>query len=71
TTYNKLNKATPFQLVFGTEAVLPIEFMLPSLHIAFVGGLVDEQALDEYIEKMIQMDERRAIARWSQKQEKA
>ncbi|KAH9311571.1 hypothetical protein KI387_026606, partial [Taxus chinensis] len=31
TTYKKLNKATPFQLVFGTKVVLPVEFMLPSL----------------------------------------
>ncbi|KAH9293205.1 hypothetical protein KI387_041589, partial [Taxus chinensis] len=31
TTYKRLNKATPFQLVFGMEAIFPVEFMLPSL----------------------------------------
>lgn len=71
TTYKRLNKATPFQLVFGSEAILPIEFMLPYLRIMRVGGLADEKALDEWIENMVQLDEHRAIARWSQKQEKA
>ncbi|KAH9310224.1 hypothetical protein KI387_038135 [Taxus chinensis] len=70
-TYKRLNKATPFQLVFGVEVVLPIEFMLPSLRIARAGGLADEQALEEWIEKMVQLDEFQAISRWSQKQEKA
>lgn len=43
TTYKRMNKATPFQLVFGTEVVLPVEFMLPSLRIAHVGGLASHQ----------------------------
>ncbi|KAH9308996.1 hypothetical protein KI387_036907, partial [Taxus chinensis] len=57
TTYKRLNKATPFQLVFGAKLVFPVEFMLPSLHIAFTGGLDDAQALEERIDELIKLDE--------------
>ncbi|KAH9298395.1 hypothetical protein KI387_030077, partial [Taxus chinensis] len=57
TTYKRLNKATPFQLVFGTEVVLPVEFMLPSLRITHVGGLDDEQALEERIDELVKLEE--------------
>ncbi|KAH9305173.1 hypothetical protein KI387_009577 [Taxus chinensis] len=71
TTYKRLNKATPFQLVFGMEVVLLVEFMLPSLRIACAGGLADEQALEERIDELMKLDERRSLARWSQTIEKA
>ncbi|KAH9312233.1 hypothetical protein KI387_027268, partial [Taxus chinensis] len=51
--------------------VIPPEFMLPSLRIARTRRLVDEEALEDQIAKMVQLDERQAIARWSQKKEKA
>ncbi|KAH9311661.1 hypothetical protein KI387_026696, partial [Taxus chinensis] len=57
TTYKRLNKATPFQLVFGMEVIFLVEFMLPSLRIVCVGGLADEQALEERIDKLMQLDE--------------
>ncbi|KAH9288894.1 hypothetical protein KI387_033011, partial [Taxus chinensis] len=57
TTYKRLNKATPFQLVFGMNAFLPVEFVLPSLHIACTGGLDDEQALEGRIDELIKLDE--------------
>ncbi|KAH9322590.1 hypothetical protein KI387_017229, partial [Taxus chinensis] len=34
-------------------------------------GMTDEQALEEHIDKLIQLDERRAIKRWSHKKEKS
>ena len=34
TTYKVTTKATPFSLVYGLEAILPIEFEVPSLRIA-------------------------------------
>ena len=34
TAYKKGTGYTPFQLVYGLEAVVPIEFVVPSLHIA-------------------------------------
>lgn len=45
--------------------------MLFYLRIAHVRGLADEKALEEWIDKLMHLDERHAIARWNQKQEKA
>ena len=39
-----------------------MELMLPSLRIVCVGGLANEKDLEERIDKLIHLDERRAIA---------
>ena len=39
-------KSTPFQLVYGLEAILPIEVELPSLRIAIDQRLGDEESLN-------------------------
>ena len=36
-----LTKATPFSLVYGCEAVLPLEIQIPSLHVALTTGMIE------------------------------
>ncbi|GKU96286.1 hypothetical protein SLEP1_g9534 [Rubroshorea leprosula] len=43
TTHRTPTKATPYSLVYGVEAVLPLECQIPSLRIAIQEGLTDEQ----------------------------
>ena len=38
TTYKTMIRSTPFRMAFGLEAVIPIKFQIPSLHVQ-----VDEQ----------------------------
>ncbi|KAI5349399.1 hypothetical protein L3X38_002286 [Prunus dulcis] len=43
TTYRTPTQATPYSLVYGVEAVLPLESQLPSLRMAIQEGLTDEE----------------------------
>ena len=50
TTCEKLLGQTPFKLVYGKEAVMPMEYIVPSLHIFTTTGMDDEVVLEEGIE---------------------
>ncbi len=63
TTYKVTTKATPFSLVYGVEAVLPIEFEVQSLRIAVDERLTTIPSLIERVELLEGLDEaRRASA---------
>jgi transposase InsO family protein len=47
TTSNKLTGQTPFRLVYGQEAVMPMEFILPILCIAAITELSDMGTIEE------------------------
>ena len=46
TTCKWLNSQTPFKLVYGQEAVIPMEYIVPSLRIATVTGMDDAEVLE-------------------------
>ena len=41
TTYKKLTGRTPFWMVYGKEAIMPIEYIFPSLHITTFTNMAD------------------------------
>lgn len=47
TTCKKLTRETPFRLVYGVEAVMPMEYIMPSLWIVALTGIMDHRALEE------------------------
>ena len=47
TTCKKLTGQTPFTLVYGVEAVMPMEYLVPSLRIATRIDMMDRRALEE------------------------
>ena len=47
TTCTKLTGQTPFELVYGVEAVMPMEYIMPSPHIATLSGMVNYRAFEE------------------------
>ena len=47
TTCKKLTGQTPFRLVYGVEEVLPMEYIVPSLRIVALTGMMDCGALEE------------------------
>ena len=67
TSYKVMVNQTPFRLVYGQEAVVPMEFMVPSLRIAAEHDLDDNQILRVKLEKLLSLDEMRQKAVWSQK----
>ena len=49
TTCKRLTGQTPFKLVYGQEAVIPMESIIPSLHIIVATNMDDVKALEERI----------------------
>ena len=41
TTCKKLIGQTPFRLVYGQEAVVPLEFLVPSMHVATIINMIE------------------------------
>jgi transposase InsO family protein len=52
TTYKVTTCATPFSLVYGIEAILPIEFEIPSLRIAINERLDESQSLKDRLKRL-------------------
>ncbi|XP_058202996.1 uncharacterized protein LOC131317464 [Rhododendron vialii] len=55
-------QATPYSLVYGVEAVLPLERRIPSLRIALQEGLTDEENAKLYLAEFEALDEKRLEA---------
>jgi hypothetical protein len=57
TTCKRLTKHTPFRLVYGKEAVMPLEFVVPSLRIAVVTQMLDDQSLQRWLDELLELEE--------------
>ena len=55
-------QATPYSLVFGGEAVLPLEVQIPSLRVAIQESLTDDKNAKVRLAKLETLDERRLHA---------
>ena len=62
TAYKVTTNATPFQLVYGQEAILPIELEVPSLRIVVEYRLGDTESLQFRLSQLEKLDEIRAQA---------
>ena len=61
TTCKRLTGHTPFKLVYGKEARMPMEYIVPSLCIIVATGMEDEGALEELLAQLVQLEEDRFI----------
>ena len=71
TTCKKITGHTPFNLVYGQEAVTPMEYILPSLRIAQITEMTDTDTVEERLAQLLTLEEDRFIARFHQKVQKA
>ena len=62
TTYRTPTQATPYSLVYGVEAVLPLECQIPSLRIAIQEDLSNEDNVRLRLEELEALDEKRLEA---------
>ena len=62
TTYKVTTRATPFALMYGIEAILPIELEVQSLRIAMDERLNDSQSLKDRLEHLEALSEARRLA---------
>ncbi|KAJ1693259.1 hypothetical protein LUZ63_009957 [Rhynchospora breviuscula] len=61
-THRTATQATPYSLVYGTEAVLPIEVELPSLRVAMASEIPLTKQMQLRLQELDGMDERRLAA---------
>jgi hypothetical protein len=62
TTFKVTTQATPFSLVYGVEAILPIEFEVPSLRVAMAARLPMARSLQVRLESLEGLDEARRMS---------
>ena len=48
---------TPFRLVYGTKAIMPMEYIVPSLRITVLIGMTDREALEERLAQLEELEE--------------
>ena len=70
TTCKRLMGQTPFKLVYGQEAVMPMEYIVPSLWITAATGMDDVEDLEECIVQLIHLEEDLFVAGFHQHVEK-
>jgi hypothetical protein len=70
TTCNKLTMQTPFKLVYGLKAVVPMEYLVPSLRIFAFTGMDDTGVVQERLAELVELEEDRFIARFHQQFQK-
>lgn len=64
TTCKKLTRHTPFKLVHGQEAIVPMEFLVPSLRIVVFIEMDDSAVEVEHMSQLLALDEDRLIVRF-------
>src|SRR3954465_7449292 len=62
TTIRTATKATPFSLVYGCEAVLPLEIQIPSLRLAIISGMTEEEKDKQRLAQLEELNEKRLKA---------
>jgi hypothetical protein len=61
TTCKKLTMQTPFKLVYGLEAVVPMEYLVPKLRIVSFTDTDDIGVVRERLAQLIELEEDRFI----------
>jgi transposase InsO family protein len=57
TTYKKLTGQTPFRLVYGQEAVVPLDYLIPSLCIATITDMTKNGTAQERLAQLMELEE--------------
>jgi transposase InsO family protein len=70
-TCKKLTGHTPFKLVYDQEAVVPLEFLIPSLRVAAITQMTERDAIQERLHQLLAMEEDRILAGFHQQVQKA
>jgi hypothetical protein len=66
TTCKKLKGYTSFRLVYGKEAVVPLEFLVPSLHVATITNMTERGAIQDRMSQLMIMEEDRILVGFHQ-----
>jgi hypothetical protein len=70
TTCKKLTTQTPFKLVYGLEAVVPMEYFVPSLRIATFTDMDGTGVVQDRLVQLVELEEDRFIVGFHQQVQK-
>jgi transposase InsO family protein len=70
-TINKLHKYTRFYLVYGKEVVVPTKFITPSLYIAHITHMAEDESVVQRLMDLQELEETRFLVDFHQSIEKA
>jgi hypothetical protein len=70
TTCKKLTRKTHFRLVYRQEAVVPLEYLIPSLCIASITNKTERGASQEILAQLMELEEDRIMASFHQEVQK-
>jgi hypothetical protein len=70
TTCKNLTQKTPFRLVYGQEAVVPLEFLVPSMRIASITNMTERGVVQERLSQLFLMEEDSILERFHQEVQK-
>jgi hypothetical protein len=70
TTCKQLIRNTPFRLVYGQEAMVPLEFLVPSLRVAAIIDMTERGVVQERIIQLMNMEEDRILVGFHQEVKK-
>jgi hypothetical protein len=62
TTCKKIIEHTPFLMVYGKEAVVPLDYLIPSLRIAMITNMTEEGVAQEKLDHLMELEEERILA---------
>jgi flagellar motor switch protein FliG len=62
---------TPFKLVYDQEAVVPLEFLVPSLHVEAITQMTERGPVQEILNQLLSMEEDQILAGFHQQVQKA
>jgi hypothetical protein len=71
TTCKNLTRHTTFRLVYGHEAVVPLEFMVPSLCIATITNMTERGTIHDRLSQLMEMEEDEILEGFHQEVQKA
>jgi len=69
-TCKKLTGQKPFQLVYGVEVVMPMEYIVPNLRIATLIDMTDREALEERLAQLEELEKEQFLAGFHQQVQK-
>jgi hypothetical protein len=67
----KLTRKIPFILVYGQEVVIPLEYLIPSLHIAAITNMKKRGTIQEILSQLMELEKDRIMASFHQEVQKA
>lgn len=61
-----MTQHTPFKLMYGREAVMTMEFLVPSLSVTLLTHMIKEGALQKRLDELLELEKDRFVARFHQ-----